>query len=93
MKMLSILVWTEDLNVSRCMCFQTKTHCCGQGLKARVDGVNCFFLECVFLVCFREQVFIKTMFPLCGLRGDSRRGAWVQMWGMPAWVLRRWNQM
>lgn len=46
-----------------------------------------------FLGCFREQVFIKTMFPLCGLRGDFRRGAWVQMWRMPAWVLRGWNQM
>lgn len=62
-------------------------------LKHELMDLTDFFLECVFLGCFREQVFIKTVFPLCGLRGDSRRGAWVQMWGMPAWVLRRWNQM
>ena len=31
-KKLSVLVWTEGLNTSKCMRFQRKTHWCGQGL-------------------------------------------------------------
>ena len=36
-KTLSVLVWTEGLNASKCMHFQTKTHYCGQGLDQKLS--------------------------------------------------------
>lgn len=64
MKMLSVLVWTEGLNASRCMCFQTKTHGCGRGLKARVDGFTRYFFLSVFSwVVLENKCSLKPCFP------------------------------
>ena len=55
METLSILVWTEGLNLSKCKHFQRKTHKCGRGLhlrnKCKVRKINIFYNKAQFPEC------------------------------------------
>ena len=50
-KTLSVLVWMEGLNASKCMCFQMLTHWCGQGLNQK-PSLHLITLESIYTIWF-----------------------------------------
>mgnify|MGYP006862607398 CR=1 FL=1 len=50
-------------------------------------------IDLLVLLFRSEQVLAKAVFPFCEMRGDTRSGAWIQVWRLSAWLLRRRSKM